>query len=845
MTVIIELLVKTSPARPPDPSSVPSSPPLISASSRTGIAHRRQASAEKAGDEVNTESEDPGFVGLTLPTLYKPLEEGSKKIRVLSIEPASEDQSFPLPISCTLEEVDLEDWTPAYQSFCDGLPNMDDKNFRLIKGRVRHVVWDMHNRALQEGWDVKTPITPDDVKEIISLDGYCDRPLEDLKGLCDRYNWGDYLALSYVWGDQTHKKDVILNGSRFEVGPNLHDALSHLRNSFEVRSRKLKVWIDAICINQEDLGERATEVKKMDMIHSEALAVRGWLGYPSDEVSPEMPVVRSMLDHAFGLVNESEHHLNIPDIVHETRRVDFEVAQRLLDLVSVGEDNAYSLWIFVEEVFKHPYWKRLWIVQEVALASSLLFWYGDYALSTTELRTMGSKRLWSLGGTFRTLKRFIGEDRLFDGVQNSGSAQGRILSLRWDQGYGVHKGKKPIMELLTQARLSDATDLRDKVYGILELLPSTISSRVRPNYDLGFSWRDCWAMFAKSCFQGEGNLNLLARSAGHLTTNVEIPTWSFNLSYPRSLFFVATSGKDQRSSLQGGLDSEDSGFVPHHAINSFESSLGLEGKPHFSDDNRLLFCEGAFVDTVDAITAFRAGGQMKAAPAQHAETSPWESPRRPLVASSILSLARVLQQDSKLQSFDDPSLLDVPWFNADQLSHVAVKPDDLVLDQNTRAEVDDFGVWDFKLIEDSSAGKRVRWEEGLQDHILRELFSRVLHVNETFELHGVPLRDYFTCQDEYCKDWKEFKHAAEITTSILFLRRLFRTQNGLIGTVTKHAVPGDRIAIIYNCDMPVVLRPRGNKYEVVGGCFVDGLMNGEAVKDIQSGKLATESLCLC
>lgn len=251
-------------------------------------------------------------------------------------------------------------------------------------------------------------------------------------------------------------------------------------------------------------------------------------------------------------------------------------------------------------------------------------------------------------------------------------------------------------------------------------------------------------MFAKSCFQGEGNLNLLARSAGHLAAKVGIRTWSFNLCYPKLRELLFNSGWNQRSSPHGGLDSEELGFVPHHAI--FESNLD------FSNDNRLLFCEGAFIDTVDAIAAFRAGGQMKAAPAQHAEAFRWASPTRPLVASSILSLARVLQEDSKLQSLEGPSFLDVPWFSAKQLSHVAVKPVELVVDENTRAKVDDFGAWDFKLIEDSSVGKRSRWEEGLQDRNISCLFDCVLHVNETFKFHGVPLRDYFTRQDEYCKD---------------------------------------------------------------------------------------------
>jgi len=35
----------------------------------------------------------------------------------------------------------------------------------------------------------------------------------------------------------------------------------------------LGIWIDAVCINQQDIEERACEVKKMKVIYSEALMV--------------------------------------------------------------------------------------------------------------------------------------------------------------------------------------------------------------------------------------------------------------------------------------------------------------------------------------------------------------------------------------------------------------------------------------------------------------------------------------------------------------------------------------------------------------------------------------------
>lgn len=62
-----------------------------------------------------------------------------------------------------------------------------------------------------------------------------------------------YEALSYCWGDASDKRLIFCHGKPFPVTQNLEDALRHLRQSEGDRV----LWIDAICINQNDLIERA------------------------------------------------------------------------------------------------------------------------------------------------------------------------------------------------------------------------------------------------------------------------------------------------------------------------------------------------------------------------------------------------------------------------------------------------------------------------------------------------------------------------------------------------------------------------------------------------------------
>ena len=75
-----------------------------------------------------------------------------------------------------------------------------------------------------------------------------------------------YDALPYTWGSSALGKSVYVNGSRFVVTDNLAAALRRLRLPDKPRT----IWIDALCINQDDLAERAYQVAIMGQIYRKA-----------------------------------------------------------------------------------------------------------------------------------------------------------------------------------------------------------------------------------------------------------------------------------------------------------------------------------------------------------------------------------------------------------------------------------------------------------------------------------------------------------------------------------------------------------------------------------------------
>ncbi|KAF4629223.1 hypothetical protein G7Y89_g8924 [Cudoniella acicularis] len=75
-----------------------------------------------------------------------------------------------------------------------------------------------------------------------------------------------YGALSYAWGDEEAKLQIILNECPFHVTPTLEQALRRLRSVSQPR----KIWIDAIYIDQANSEEKAIQIRQMQHIFTNA-----------------------------------------------------------------------------------------------------------------------------------------------------------------------------------------------------------------------------------------------------------------------------------------------------------------------------------------------------------------------------------------------------------------------------------------------------------------------------------------------------------------------------------------------------------------------------------------------
>lgn len=98
----------------------------------------------------------------------------------------------------------------------------------------------------------------------------------------------EYTAISYMWGPDTEGGSIELDGHMIRVRQNLYDFLHTVvmqragkpneATSFSLPNDVQLFWVDTLCINQSDVGERNHQVQMMGQIYSLANSVTVWLG---------------------------------------------------------------------------------------------------------------------------------------------------------------------------------------------------------------------------------------------------------------------------------------------------------------------------------------------------------------------------------------------------------------------------------------------------------------------------------------------------------------------------------------------------------------------------------------
>ncbi|KAJ4403439.1 hypothetical protein N0V91_006491 [Didymella pomorum] len=159
-----------------------------------------------------------------------------------------------------------------------------------------------------------------------------------------------YRALSYVWGDPSVTKPILVDDTTVQVRMNLWTFLDQMRNEQYWDA----LWIDALCINEDDLEERSEQVSIMGPIYTKATGVRAWLG-PGTEI-----YVLAM--HGLADTEWPKNDQIQDDQVREDEVITFFEQPLATD----------EFFAPIIDFFNNEYWSRIWIVQEYCLAADLV-----------------------------------------------------------------------------------------------------------------------------------------------------------------------------------------------------------------------------------------------------------------------------------------------------------------------------------------------------------------------------------------------------------------------------------------------------------------------------------------
>jgi Heterokaryon incompatibility protein (HET) len=253
----------------------------------------------------------------------------------------------------------------------------------------------------------------------------------------------EFIALSYQWGPPDPSESVFFkNGGKTNVGMNLYHALIHLRS----RTKEQYLWVDALCINQNDVKEKSHQIRLMGSIYGNAFTIISWLGIEADKSDLAMDALESYYQfHGYRVP-----HAKVPSFSDEH-------------------------WQAVHQFLQRGYWSRVWIIQEVAGGSDRSF------------IVCGKRKVsWVCLDWLRIKQE---EDGTIIGAKGYGRAavqefNKRVLAASKFRQLTVDGGViAKFAELLALSRNREASIPVDKIYGVLGLADQQIQDAIIPNYD--------------------------------------------------------------------------------------------------------------------------------------------------------------------------------------------------------------------------------------------------------------------------------------------------------------------------------------------------------------------------
>ncbi|CAI9630293.1 unnamed protein product [Alternaria burnsii] len=640
-----------------------------------------------------------------------------------------------------------------------------------------------------------------------------------------------FKALSYTWGSSrtsipptsTHggtgpksllttrvnsaRQHTIICDDRFvKVNSNLWDALLMLSNAVNMPhmpKTPTYYWIDFLCVNQTNIEERNVQVASMADVFKKADGVVVWLGkedqYTQDALTT-MQRISSTPEEKWSLVPyTSFYNPEESPLVFATRLTFYN-------------------WLGFIVLINRPWFKRAWVIQEIALGKTALVvcgskvfpwellsktlsfvkitrWY--HHLRSEKLRHV--KELRNQPGIYRQVLK----SKLEVGISPLNLNSTRLSTSLLAETNSQMANHSSLRNLLDKHRFAESSDPRDKVYAFLGLANKSLSPfRTQPNVlipDYNLSVQEVYTETATVLMSSYKNLSWLSHVEDASQRQISnLPSWVPDLSVSLQPYPLRYRG-------------------PAH----WAAAGSHHWRPAITNMRKgLLRVQGIQLDHIDQTSLLIDESEDPSAG--------WAS-----IVHLALSLDSPYPDPSATGK--TPSRVEVLWrtLTTDIYNHTYPSPPEtglLFIDYILNLQIR------HRLTPWSSADEFQPHHSPLSDFIYpdwRKLFE-LEPPDSQYRLSSYTKRLTTVVESMFNGTYSPIGLAQlqhELDQSGGRQRRLFKTRRGFMGNGARSLRVGDEVWVLYRGGLPFVLRPLPNgHYRLVGESFVYGVMHGEALK---------------
>ncbi|KAI8954427.1 heterokaryon incompatibility protein-domain-containing protein [Xylaria longipes] len=404
-------------------------------------------------------------------------------------------------------------------------------------------------------------------------------------------------ALSYVWGQRRKGKAIWIDGDLFQVNENLYDILIYLRHPHATRT----IWVDAICINQLDLNEKAQQVRHMDEIYFKAKKTIIWLGGRTPDLLPTNDPHDILAPLPPNLGGHRVDQYDLVGILGKAREM-------VLDIQWKTEQATLGLMLIhcLNTIMSHEWWERVWTIQEAVLpqehphfmfqghefsfidfisAISLLEHFGYNKIE--HLSAMGPEDGLSTGDPKFLLNSIISQ--LSYWKKNNRAHLLRFLRPGHENQGLSNPMNRTLHFLLCETSYYRATDPRDKFFALQALVPKSKGRLMYVDYTK--SDEMIFRRATAQCYNTSEHLEMTttvkllteSRTAGYNTLG---PSWVQDFTYSDARFH--DSDENAKVTFSGYL----------YTKTNWQPEYDHDKDPICFATPKTLFCSGLSIDIV-------------------------------------------------------------------------------------------------------------------------------------------------------------------------------------------------------------------------------------------------------